>query len=87
MKTQKLYDVPRDSWIVVVDEVNRVPVAAPEIKENEILYFHHVDGMYSLCQDNEGNIKHLSAMANVVDITELVKKRVGKPNVIPGEFR
>lgn len=46
-----LYEVPRNSRIRLADglEVN----------------FHHVDGMYSLCKTDAGEIMHLAAWTDV----------------------
>lgn len=60
----KLYDVPDNSKIrLIVD--GDVPPAAPELKKNDVLTFSHIDGMYSLCFDSEGNPVHLIATAEV----------------------
>lgn len=47
----KLYTVPKNSTIV--------------LKEGIELKFHHVDGMYSVCTDEEGNVYHISASEEV----------------------
>ena len=47
----KLYDVPRNSRISMPDGVE--------------LNFHHIDGMYSLCTDDDGNVMHLAAWSDV----------------------
>ena len=47
----KLYEVPRNSRIILT--------------EVEELNFHHIDGMYSYCTDDKGNIIHLSASTDV----------------------
>jgi hypothetical protein len=51
----KLYDVPRNTRIVV------------ELGTGEVLRlnFNHVDGMYSHCTDDEGNVVHLAAWTEV----------------------
>jgi hypothetical protein len=51
----KLYEVPRNTRI--------------KFQEYEF-NFHHVDGMYSYCTDDEGNVIHLSASAEVEVIDE-----------------
>ena len=61
----KLYEVPRNTKIRVVDEERRVPIAAKEIADQEVLMFHHIDGMYSLCHDMAGNACHLAAWTDV----------------------
>jgi len=47
----KLYNVPRNSMIV--------------LKEGIELKFHHIDGMYSVCTDEEGNVYHIGASEEV----------------------
>ena len=47
----KLYNVPKNSTIV--------------LKEGIELKFHHIDGMYSVCTDEEGNVYHISATEEV----------------------
>jgi len=47
----KLYDVPRNSTIVLKDGLE--------------LNFHHLDGMYSVCTDDEGNVYHIAATEEV----------------------
>jgi len=51
----KLYDVPRNTRIVV------------PLKDGEQwhLNFDHIDGMYSYCTDDEGNVVHLAAWTEV----------------------
>ena len=50
----KLYDVPRNTRIKV---------------EDLELMFHHIDGMYSFCQTDDGETVHLAAWTEV----EIVK--------------
>jgi len=47
----KLYNVPRNSMIV--------------LKEGIELKFHHIDGAYSVCTDEEGNVYHIGASEEV----------------------
>ena len=47
----KLYNVPRNSMIVLSDGV--------------VLKFHHIDGMYSFCTDESGKVYHISACEEV----------------------
>lgn len=60
----KLYDVPAGSTIKVKSDI-KVPPEAPQIKEEQILMFNGIDGMYSHCTDFNGNIVHLVAWAEV----------------------
>lgn len=59
----KLFNVPRNTWIKVYDE------GTGELDDYPI-FFHHVDGMYSLCSTEEeikeGNTVHLAAWTEVV---------------------
>ena len=47
----KLYQVPRYSNIILPNGTK--------------LYFDHLDGMYSYCIDNEGQVWHVSASTEV----------------------
>ena len=60
----ELYNVPRNSRIKVVGDI-KVPPASPTIDEQEILNFSHIDGMYSYCTRDNGEVVHLVAWANV----------------------
>lgn len=48
----KLYEVPRRSWIRLVDT-------------GEQFFFDHIDGMYSVCRNADNQIVHLSAWTEV----------------------
>lgn len=50
-KLVKLYDVPRNTTILLGDEE---------------LLFCHIDGMYSYCKDSQGNVVHLAAWTEVL---------------------
>lgn len=51
----KLYDVPRNTPIIFTDDKG----------EKHKFFFHHIDGMYSLCKDEQGNTVHLAAWTEV----------------------
>ena len=65
----ELYNVPRNSRIRVVGDI-KVPPAAPIIEEQEELNFSHVDGMYSYCTRDNGEVVHLAAWAKVEIVGE-----------------
>lgn len=65
----ELYNVPRNSRIRVVGDI-KVPPAAPIIKEQEELNFSHVDGMYSYCTRDNGEVVHLAAWTEVEIVGE-----------------
>jgi hypothetical protein len=54
MALVKLYDVPRNTKIVLRDE-------DCELK----LLFSHIDGMYSYCTNDQGIVIHLAAWTEV----------------------
>jgi antirestriction protein len=60
----KLYDVPRNSKIRVLQE-QQGPPGVEGFIEGETLIFHHIDGMYSVCTDETGDIYHISASEEV----------------------
>ena len=47
----KLFEVPRNTRI-------RLP-------EGDELNFHHIDGMYSYCTDDKGQVCHIAAFTDV----------------------
>lgn len=60
----KLFDVPRYSYIRVLGEI-LTPVEGKETSAGNILKFLSLDGMYSRCRDEDGEIVHLVAWADV----------------------
>ena len=60
----KLYEVPRNSKVRVLEFNNPPPDALP-ISVGEVVLFKHVDGIYSYCLDSTGNIVHLAAWTEV----------------------
>lgn len=71
IKDMKLYEVPNNTQIRVLDDI-AVPIAAPQIKKGDVLTFSHIDGMYSYCKNpTTKEIVHLVAWAEVeiVDIS------------------
>ncbi len=63
-KTMKLYECKRNSWVVPVTDTT-APPGAREVLIGETVKFHHLDGMYSFCQDKQGNPCHLPAWQEV----------------------
>jgi hypothetical protein len=60
----ELYNVPRNSRIRVISDI-KVPPGAPEIKAGDELNFRSIDGMYSYCTTDAGQVVHLVAWAEV----------------------
>ena len=53
-KLVKLYELPRDSKILIHAELDGKQV-------EYWVTFRHIDGMYSYCTDDDGGVMHLSA--------------------------
>jgi len=60
----ELYNVPRNSRIKVVGDI-KVPPASPMVEGEEVLNFKHIDGMYSYCTRDNGEVVHLAAWTEV----------------------
>ena len=60
----ELYNVPRNSRIRVVVN-DKVPPGAPGIEQGEELNFRSIDGMYSYCTRDNGEVVYLVAWAEV----------------------
>ena len=58
----KLYDVPRNSMIRLLAKPVTPMVSVPP---DDVVRFSHVDGMYSLCYNNDGSICHPAAWTEV----------------------
>jgi hypothetical protein len=81
----KLYDVPCNTKIRVIGDI-KIPPSAIPIKENEILNFLHIDGMYSLCKNCKGDFVHLVAWAEV-EIADPVENCMNNLGYIKNESR
>ncbi len=60
----ELYNVPRNSRIKVIIK-DKVPPGAPIVEEQEELNFRSIDGMYSYCTRDNGEVVHLAAWTEV----------------------
>ncbi len=60
----ELHNVPENSRIKAISDI-KVPVGASEITEGEELNFRSIDGMYSYCTRDNGEVVHLAAWAKV----------------------
>ena len=65
----KLYEVPRNTWVKVL-KTDKVPPGAPQIEQEDVVKFHHVDGMYSYCTMQDGQKCHLAAWTEVEIVTK-----------------
>lgn len=64
----KLYDVPCNTRIRVTDP-EEAPIGGIPIEEKEY-NFYHIDGMYSYCTDDDGNVVHIKAWTEVETVPE-----------------
>jgi hypothetical protein len=62
------------------DNPRQHPPEHRDFKEQEELFFDHIDGMYSLCKDSKGNPVHLVAWAEV-EVFDPADNSWGQPNV------
>lgn len=60
----KLYNVPRNSTIVLLD-CPKTPPESQGLKVGMRLNFKHIDGMYSLCYTKHGEMVHPAAWTEV----------------------
>jgi hypothetical protein len=64
----KLYEAPRGRWLRLAPEEHgeaQVPPSALPVDAYRTFKLDHIDGMYSLCRDREGNILHPAAWTEV----------------------
>lgn len=59
----KLHDVPRRSIVRLLENA-RIPPVAASLKKGDVLFFDHIDGMYSLCKFGK-EIVHPAAWTEV----------------------
>jgi hypothetical protein len=63
-REMRLYNVPSGSRIRVLDEI-WTPPDAPEIHQGEELFFDHLDGLFSVCENQAGETVRLGLVADV----------------------
>jgi len=68
----KLYECSQGDRVIINDPDTNTPPAHRQLYDTEVLTFYKIDGMYSLCRDNDGNIVHPAAW------TEVTKWEQGK---------
>lgn len=61
----KLYEVPKGSHVQLL-ETPTIPPVHTELRKDDILYFDHIDGMYSYCIDKDGFTVHPAAHTEVL---------------------
>ena len=65
----KLYEVPRNTKIRIIDDETSTPVASYPVEKNQTLKYYNTDGMYSYCINEENIAVHPAAWTEV----EIVK--------------
>ena len=60
----KLYEISRNTRVRVINPEG-VPPGAPVISKGDIVFFDHIDGMYSYCKNDRGEVVHLAAWTEV----------------------
>lgn len=57
----KLYELSKRNIMVRLLEDAKIPPEHGELLKGQVVKFGHIDGMYSLCWDQEGNLIHPAA--------------------------
>jgi len=60
----KLHDVPNRTWVRVLEDPRTAP-GSPLINKGDKIFFGHIDGMYSYCRNENNELVHLVAWAEV----------------------
>ena len=65
MPTMKLYELSRGSKFRLVSKDPVTPPASKELEYGDTLILKNIDGMYSFCLTQEGEIVHPAAFSDV----------------------
>jgi hypothetical protein len=98
----ELHHIPNKSYVRIIPQIEqendnnleskvRVPPGAPPIEKGELIFFDHIDGMYSLCYQvdpdtlNHSHMVHMAAWTQVepVELGELftfkeIRTKIGR---------
>ena len=77
----KLHEVSNRTWVRILpsDDFKIAPASKDILaNRNDVIFFDHIDGMYSFCKDQSGDVVHPVAWAEVEVITdqEFLRERV-----------
>ena len=64
----KLYELGKGTKFLVIDEEIKLPMCHPEIDVSNVYTFDHIDGMYSLCRDENKQAVHFAAWTEVQEV-------------------
>ncbi len=65
----KLYEVPRNTKVRLLNNQPGPPGGIGGLQGGEY-FFSHVDGMFSVCKDPQGNVVYLPAWSGVEIVNE-----------------
>ena len=65
----KLYDLPRGSYFTLIGDT-MIPPEARHPSLNKTYKLGNIDGMYSHCSDNKGDIYHFAAWSEINEVTD-----------------
>ena len=65
LNIMKLYDVPEGSRIKISTKNTQIPPSHRSIKEEEEFIFHRLDGMFSYCTTDNGEVVHIAGWTEV----------------------
>jgi len=60
----KLYNVPRNSWITLKEDP-KTPIYTNPVENGERIFFYNLDGAFSYCENENGDIVHIGASTEV----------------------
>ena len=63
----QLHEVPNKTYVKIINENEDIscPPDSREIQSGDIIFFDHIDGMYSFCKNSNGDLVHLAAWTEV----------------------
>ena len=81
----KLYEISKGRYFKLLYKPN-TPPGGLQADEGLVLYLHNIDGMYSYCVDQRGQVYHIAAYSDV----EILPQQDWEPAskfVNPGKYR
>ena len=67
----ELHKAPARTWVRILGD-NMNPPARTTTEIGDIIWFNHLDGMYSYCLTEQGDVVHLVAWTNVEVIEDMI---------------
>jgi len=66
----KLYEVPLNSLVRVL-ETPEIPPDSQEVTKGEVIKYYHIDGMYGICKNQENVMVYIKAWTEVEILNEV----------------